>query len=87
MTSISPRESRGDSFGMLAPVVLTCESRLLFFGWRRLRSRRQNSVGGAIRRSWIMMNVGYMLIPVVLFVGGIFASSALFSLGMTRVEE
>jgi hypothetical protein len=34
-----------------------------------------------------MMNVGYMLIPVVLFVGGIFASSALFSLGMTRVEE
>ena len=34
-----------------------------------------------------MMNVGYMLIPVVLFLGGIFASSALFSMGMKRVEE
>ncbi len=34
-----------------------------------------------------MMNVGYMLIPVVLFVGGIIVSSWLFSLGMTRVEE
>jgi len=34
-----------------------------------------------------MMNVGYMLIPVVLFVGGIIVSSGLFSLGMTRVEE
>jgi hypothetical protein len=33
------------------------------------------------------MNVGYMLIPVVLFVGGIFVSAALFSLAMTRVEE
>jgi hypothetical protein len=33
------------------------------------------------------MNVGYMLIPVVLFVGGIIVSSALFSLGMKRVEE
>ena len=34
-----------------------------------------------------MMNVGYMLIPVVLFVGGIIVSAGLFSLGMTRVEE
>jgi hypothetical protein len=33
------------------------------------------------------MNVGYMLIPVVLFVGGILVSSALFRLAMTRVEE
>ena len=33
------------------------------------------------------MNLGYMLIPVVLFVGGIFVSSALFSLGMKRVVE
>jgi hypothetical protein len=33
------------------------------------------------------MNVGYMLIPVVLFVGGILVSSALFSLAMTRVKE
>jgi hypothetical protein len=34
-----------------------------------------------------MMNVGYMLIPVVLFVSGIFISAALFRLGMKRVEE
>jgi len=34
-----------------------------------------------------MMNVGYMLIPVVLFVTGIFVSNALFKLGMKRVEE
>lgn len=34
-----------------------------------------------------MMDVGYMLIPVVLFVGGIFVSTALFKLAMTRVEE
>ena len=34
-----------------------------------------------------MMNVGYMLIPVVLFVGGILVSVSLFSLGMKRVEE
>ena len=34
-----------------------------------------------------MMNVDYMLIPVVLFLGGIFASAALFSMGMRRVEE
>jgi len=33
------------------------------------------------------MNVGYMLIPVVLFVGGMIVSAALFSFGMTRVEE
>jgi hypothetical protein len=33
------------------------------------------------------MDVGYMLIPVVLFVGGIIVSSALFSLAMTRVAE
>lgn len=33
------------------------------------------------------MNVGYMLIPVVLFVGGIIVSSALFSLGMKRVTD
>jgi hypothetical protein len=33
------------------------------------------------------MNVGYMLIPVVLFVGGILVSSALFRLAMTRVNE
>lgn len=33
------------------------------------------------------MNVGYMLIPVVLFGTGIIVSAALFSLGMTRVTE
>ena len=33
------------------------------------------------------MNVGYMFIPVVLFLGGILASSLLFTLGMKRVEE
>ena len=33
------------------------------------------------------MNVGYMWIPVVLFVGGILVSGALFKLAMTRVEE
>jgi len=34
-----------------------------------------------------MMNVGYMIIPVVLFVSGIFLSAALFRLAMKRVEE
>jgi hypothetical protein len=34
-----------------------------------------------------MYDVGYLLIPVVLFVGGILVSSALFKLAMTRVEE
>ena len=34
------------------------------------------------------MNVGYMLIPVVLFVGGIIVSASLFfSLAMTRIKE
>ena len=33
------------------------------------------------------MDVGYMLIPVVLFVGGILVSANLFKLAMTRVEE
>jgi len=33
------------------------------------------------------MNVGYMIIPVVLFVSGIFLSAALFRLAMKRVEE
>ena len=32
------------------------------------------------------MNVGYMFIPVILFVGGILLSAALFSMGMKRVE-
>jgi hypothetical protein len=31
------------------------------------------------------MNVGYMLIPVVLFVTGIFVSAGLFSLAMKRI--
>jgi hypothetical protein len=34
-----------------------------------------------------MMNVGYMIIPVVLFVSGIFLSAALFRLAMKRIEE
>jgi len=34
-----------------------------------------------------MMDVGYMAIPVILFVGGILVSTALFKLGMTRIEE
>ena len=33
------------------------------------------------------MNVGYMLIPVVLFVGGILVSWSLAKAAMTRVEE
>jgi len=33
------------------------------------------------------MNVGFMIIPVVLFVGGIFVSAALFVLGMKQVER
>lgn len=32
------------------------------------------------------MNVGYMWIPVILFVGGIIVSASLFSVGMQRVE-
>ena len=34
-----------------------------------------------------MYDVGYLLIPVVLFVGGIFVASGLFSLAMKRIEE
>lgn len=34
-----------------------------------------------------IMNLGYMLIPVVLFGGGIMVSWALFKLGMKRVVE
>jgi hypothetical protein len=33
------------------------------------------------------MNVGYMWIPVILFVGGILVSAGLFSIAMKRVEE
>ena len=33
------------------------------------------------------MNVGYMFIPVILFVGGILVSAMLFTLAMKRVEE
>lgn len=33
------------------------------------------------------MDVGYMLIPVVLFVGGMIVSNALFNLGMKRLDE
>ena len=33
------------------------------------------------------MNVGYMLIPVVLFVGGIFVSANLFSLSIPLIED
>jgi hypothetical protein len=32
------------------------------------------------------MGVGYMLIPVVLFVGGMIVSAGLFNLAMKRVE-
>lgn len=34
-----------------------------------------------------IMNLGYMLIPVVLFGGGILVSWFLFTLGMKRVVE
>jgi hypothetical protein len=44
-------------------------------------------VVGTYRDQESKMNLGYMLIPVVLFVGGILASSALFTLGMKRVVE
>lgn len=33
------------------------------------------------------MDVGYMFIPVIIFVGGIIVSGLLFSFAMTRVEE
>ena len=33
------------------------------------------------------MNVGYMIIPVILFVTGIFVSAGLFRLAMKRLEE
>jgi hypothetical protein len=33
------------------------------------------------------MNVGYMLIPVVLFVGGMFVSTMLFTMGVKRITE
>ncbi len=33
------------------------------------------------------MNVGYMLIPVVLFTCGIILSTALFNMGIKRVQE
>ena len=32
------------------------------------------------------MNVGYMWIPVILFLGGVIVSSALFTLGMKQIE-
>ena len=35
----------------------------------------------------MIMDLGYMVIPVALFVGGILVSTALFKLAMTRVEE
>jgi hypothetical protein len=34
-----------------------------------------------------MMNVGYMWIPVVLFVSGMLLSTALFNLAIKRVTE
>ncbi len=33
------------------------------------------------------MNVGYMLIPVVLFVGGILVSASLFSSAIPLIED
>jgi hypothetical protein len=33
------------------------------------------------------MNVGYMWIPVILFLGGVIVSTALWLGGMKRVEE
>ncbi len=33
------------------------------------------------------MNVGYMLIPVVLFVGGIIVSANLFSMAIPLIED
>jgi hypothetical protein len=33
------------------------------------------------------MNVGYMVIPVILFVGGILVSTGLFNAGMKRITE
>jgi hypothetical protein len=33
------------------------------------------------------MNVGYMVIPVILFVGGILVSAVMFSAGMKRISE
>ena len=33
------------------------------------------------------MNVGYMLIPVVLFVGGILVSASLFSAAIPLIED
>lgn len=33
------------------------------------------------------MNVGYMWIPVILFLGGILTSALLFNLGLKRLTE
>jgi hypothetical protein len=33
------------------------------------------------------MNVGYMWIPVILFVGGILVSAFLFSAGMKQIDK
>ena len=33
------------------------------------------------------MDVGYMAIPVILFVSGIFLSAALFSLAMKQIDK
>jgi hypothetical protein len=33
------------------------------------------------------MNVGYMWIPVILFLGGVIVSTSLFTLGMKQIER
>lgn len=63
----------------LSPTVLTSTFCLGRFGW--------NPCPAAEYEERRMMNVGYMLIPVVLFFGGIFVSTALFNVGMKRVLE
>ncbi len=45
------------------------------------------SYGPQIEERAMINNLSYMLIPVVLFGGGILASWALFRMGMKRVEE
>jgi len=55
----------------------------------RFCARRANiNLGGSVdRKGRHMMNLGYILIPVVLFVGGMLVSTALFNLGMKRILE
>ena len=55
-------------------------------GVTRCANRTTDGKRSLYRLQETTMNVGYMIIPVILFVSGIFVSAALFSLGMKQVE-